>query len=391
MDAAARGRWQKEGWRLGTLLGVPVLVARSWFLIAAVITFLFAPTVLDRAPWLGDGAYLVAFLYAVVLFGSVLVHEAAHAGAARLFGMPAKHIVINLWGGHTQFETDATTPGRSFVVAVVGPLSNAALALLALPLWFATREVALADLLLQAFVVLNGVVALFNLVPGLPLDGGRVLESAVWKLTGDRNTGTVVAGWGGRLVAVGLVLWFVARPLAQGRPLSFVAVAWAALIGVLLWSGASAAVRSARIRRRAPLATVRNLARPAVCLPGSSSIADALAAAGVDHPADLARRPVLLVGPDGAPVGVLDAAAVSEVPVPRRSAVPASAASRALPASAVVDIRLGGEELLRSLSTMTGEEWAVRDETGHWVGLLKGSDVVAAMVGKPPAPRARRP
>lgn len=382
VSTAPTGRRHLEGWRIGTLLGVPVLLARSWFLIAAVITLLFAPTVQGIAPRLGAAAYLVAFGYAILLFASVVVHEVAHAAAARAFGMPAKHIVINLWGGHTQFETDATSPGRSFVVAVVGPLSNAALAVLALPLMLTTTRGSLGFLMLYAFVFTNGLVAVFNLVPGLPLDGGRMLEAGIWKVTGDRNTGTVVAAWGGRLIAVALVLVLVVRPLLVGERFSLFTLVWAVLIGGLLWTSAGHALRAARIRRRAPSVTVRALARPAVEQPASVSIAEAMASVGAEHPADLGNRPVLLLGPDGGLAGVLDAAAVSDVPAARRVDVPASAAGRALPAEAVVDARLGGEELLRVLGTLPGEEWAVRGEDGRWLGLLKGHDVVTAMVGE---------
>ena len=392
VDGAPAGRRHREGWRLGTLLGVPVLVARSWFVIAAVITFLFAPTVLQEAPALGGLAYLVAFLYALLLFASVLVHEVSHAAASRAFGLPAKHIVINLWGGHTQFENDVPSPGRSFVVAVVGPLSNGLLAVAAVPVWLATRDVPVVSLLVYAFAFLNAVVALFNLVPGLPLDGGRILEAAVWKVTGQRTTGTIAAGWVGRVVAALLLLWFVVRPLLSGVQISLVQVAWAGVIAALLWAGAGQAIRTAGIRRRAPQATVAGLVRRATVVPRGVSIADAMAAAGAGHPADLAWHPVLLVDGPEAPPGVLDASAVSEVPVDRRPLVPASAAARSLPPSAVVGLDLAGEELLRALSSLPGEEWVVRDADGRWVGLLRGSDVVAAVVGtRRPATGTPRP
>jgi Zn-dependent protease len=386
------GRRHPEGWRIGTLLGVPVVLARSWFVIAAVITFLFAPTVQSRAPELGAGAYVVAFLYAILLFASVLVHEVAHAAAAKAFGMPASHIVINLWGGHTQFETEATTAGRSFVVAVVGPASNGLLALAATPLLLSLDGSSIAFLLVFAFVVTNGFVAVFNVVPGLPLDGGRMLEAVIWRLSGDRNLGTIVAGWGGRLVAVLLVVWALVLPLARGRQPDLVTVVWAGLIGALLWSGAGHAVRTARIRRRAPSATVRGLARSAVALPADTSIAEALAAAGVHHPADLGRTAVVLLAPDGRPAAVLDPSAVSGVPEGRRPDVPAHAAARTLPAGAEIDVRLAGEELLKVLATLPGDEWVVRGEDGTVVGLLKGQDVITAMVGNRrasfPSPRS---
>lgn len=381
MSSTAPPRTTAQGWRIGTLLGVPVVLARSWFVIAAVITFLFAPTVQASAPGLGVLTYVIAFFYAVLLFASVLLHEVSHALAARAFHMPATQIVINLWGGHTQFETDATTPGRSFVVAVVGPLSNALLAAAAWPLLLLAEPGTLTYLLLFAFIATNGIVAVFNVVPGLPLDGGRMLEAVVWRLSRDRDVGTIVAGWGGRVVALLLVAWGLLVPFLQGQRPDLVRVVWSGLIGALLWSGAGHAVRTARIRRRAPGATVRHLARPGVPVRASASIAEALTAAGVVHPADLGRRVVLLLDDAGGLVGVLDPSAASQVPFDRHHSVPASAAMRRLPANPALDVRLGGEELLRLLGTLTGEEWPVRDEQGRWVGVLQGADVVAALVG----------
>lgn len=376
----AGGARHPDGWQIGRLLGVPVVLARSWFVIAAVITVLFAPVVQNVAPELGAAAYGVAFFYAVLLFVSVLLHELAHAAAARVFGMPATRIVINLWGGHTQFETDATSPGRSFVVAVVGPITNGALALAALP-FFALTGDPLTGRLLLGFVITNAFVALFNVVPGLPLDGGRMLEAVVWRASGDRTTGTIAAAWGGRVAAVllvlGVLLW---------DP-SLLNVVWACLIGALLWSGAGAALQTARIRRRAPSASVRGLARPAVGVPAWLPISEALAVAGT---AEGATGPaVVLLSPDGRPAAVLDPAAVASVPTDRRPEVPAHAAARALPAGAEIDARLAGEELLRVLGTLPGEEWAARDETGRVVGLLRADDVVAAVVSGRRSPSAR--
>jgi Zn-dependent protease len=368
------------------MLGVPVVLARSWFVIAAVITVLFAPAVASRAPGIGSGAYAIAFFYAILLFASVLLHEMAHAIAAHAFGMPATRIVINLWGGHTQFETDAVSPGRSFVIAVVGPLTNAVLAVVAVPLLRSMPSSGVGFLLLLAFITTNGFVAVFNVVPGLPLDGGRMLEATVWKLSGDRHLGTIIAGWGGRIVAVLLLVGALGWPLLRGHDPSLTTVVWAGLIGALLWSGAGQAVRTAAIRRRAPAATVRGLARRAVGIPANATIEQALQAAGVQHPADLGASRVVLLAPDGRAAAVLDPSAVSAVPPDRRWEVPAHAAARMLPAGAEIDVRLAGEELLRVLGTLPGEEWAVRDESGRVVGLLLGDDVVAAVLHHRRAP-----
>jgi Zn-dependent protease len=368
-----------SGWQIGRMLGVPVVLARSWFVVAAVITLLFAPSVQQVAPELGAGSYVVAFGFAVLLFASVLVHELAHAVVARATGLPASQIVLHLWGGHTQFDSEAVSPGRSAAVAVVGPLSNLALAVpavLALP---SLDGGTLAYLVVQAFALTNGFVAVFNAVPGLPLDGGRVLEALVWRVTGDRHAGTIVAGWGGRVTAVGIALWAVA-PLVRGESPDLVRVVWAALIGGLLWNGATQAIASARVRRRAPAAVAAALVVPAVGVPATVTLAEALQAA---HRAGAPR--IVLLGPDSSPVAVVEPTALERVPAGRADHVPVASVARRIDPGSVVDVRLSGEPLLRALGGLPGEEFVAVDGDGRVVGVLRASDVVDAVV----KPRSR--
>ncbi|HZI96016.1 MAG TPA: site-2 protease family protein [Actinomycetales bacterium] len=362
-----------SGWQIGRLLGVPVVIAKSWFVIAAVVTFLFSDRVRAVAPDLGVGVYLVAFGFAVLLFASVLVHELAHAVTARATGLPATEIVLHLWGGHTQFESEAISPGRSALVAVVGPLSNVVLAVPAL-LVFPALDGGLTRLLVLAFAYTNGFVAVFNAVPGLPLDGGRVLEALVWRVTGDRHAGTIAAGWGGRVVAVAIGLWALLPVLTGGSP-DLVTIVWAALIGGLLWNGASQAIKTASVRRRAPRAVVANLAQPAVGVPVTVTLAEAM---------DTARRSgaqrVVLVGPDGGPVAIVEPAAVEQVPADRAGQVAVASVARRIDPRAVVDVSLAGESLLQALGSLPGEQFVALDAERRVVGVLHAQDVVDAVV-----------
>jgi Zn-dependent protease len=368
-------RRHPEGWEVGRLVGVPVVLARSWFIIAAVITLMFGPVVASRSPGLGTGAYLVAFAYSVLLLFSVLVHELGHAVVSRLTGSPASRIVLNLWGGHTQFEAEAQSPGRSFVVAAVGPLANAVIAVVA---WYAlplTTSGGVPELLLAALAVTNALVAGFNLVPGLPLDGGRMLEALIWKVTGDRNAGMTVAGWAGRLFAAGLVVWVLGRPLLAGRQPDLFTVVWAAMIGALLWQGAGQAIRGAQVRRRLGATTVASLMAPAISVPHEASVLEAV------HARDTSGvREVVLVAADGRPTGVLDGPSADAVPDDRRAVVPAASAARALPEGAVVDVRLSGSELIEALANLSGQEWVALDPWGRVVGVLRSAVVVAAVM-----------
>jgi Zn-dependent protease len=165
-----------HGVRIARVAGIPVYVAPSWFLVAAVIVVVYAGALLETRPLYGIG---VGVLQALVLLVSVLVHEAAHALAARAFGMPVLRIVANLWGGHTAMEEVRAAPGRLAVVAVAGPLANGLVAVLA----FVALQGATGDLsgrVLEGLVLINGSLAVLNILPGLPLDGGQVLACLVW-------------------------------------------------------------------------------------------------------------------------------------------------------------------------------------------------------------------
>ena len=145
----------------------------------------------------------------MILYLSVLLHEASHALMARRLGFPVGSITLHFLGGMTSIEGEARKPRQEFLIAVVGPLTSLAVGVVALGLWFITPD----GLLLVAVEGLAGanlLVGLLNLVPGLPLDGGRVLKSLVWQVTGNVHRGTIVAGWAGRVTAVAAMLWPVA-------------------------------------------------------------------------------------------------------------------------------------------------------------------------------------
>ncbi|MEJ5867881.1 site-2 protease family protein [Pseudokineococcus sp. 5B2Z-1] len=374
-------RRDRDGWRLGAIAGVPVVLARSWVVIAVVVTLLFAPTVARTAPELGGaGAVVVALAYALVLALSVLVHEVAHALTARAVGLPPTKIVLTLWGGHTTFATDATTPGRSFVVAAVGPASNAVLAGVGALLLLATSPGGLPSLLLSALALANLFVAVFNVLPGLPLDGGRMLEAGVWAVTGDRLRATVVAAWAGRVLAVAAVVVLLGLPLSRGERPSLLFVAWAALVAGTLWTGASAVLADARLRGRVAALRADALAAPAVGAPLHADVAAVAAAADAAGASEV----VLLEG-DGRPVAVVDRDAVGRVPRERWTAVAATSVARPLTGPPIPG-DAAGQRLVQLLAVGSGhseavtgsEVVAVVDAAGRVVGLLRGADVVAA-------------
>ncbi|MGL5858573.1 MAG: site-2 protease family protein [Angustibacter sp.] len=371
------------GVRLGRVLGVPVRLAPSWFVIAGVVVLVFGPQVQDAVTIGPVPAYLVAAAYALLLLGSVMLHELAHAMAARALGMPVHEIVADLWGGHTQFEDAAPSPGRSAFVAVVGPIANAALAVLGwVVIALVTPQVVAPDdpqftvlrLLVVALIYSNVFVAVFNLAPGLPLDGGRVVESVVWAITGRRATGTIVAGWSGRLVAVAVVAWWVARPVLAGRTPSAVAAVWAVMIAALLWQGAGAAITAGRVRRG-----VERLDLAAYTTP-----ARGLAASSADWSTDTGavRQPVgtVLVALDdaGSPVGLLtpqDARTLLDGLAPPPPGTALSAVMTVLSPAVVLRQDADPDDTLHALTASTTVPYVLVDDLGQVTGVVDSARI----------------
>src|SRR5262249_35474627 len=142
----------------------------------------------------------------VILYGSVLLHEAAHAYVAKHYGYPVGPITLHFLGGATAIEAEARRPRDEFWIAVVGPLTSLAVGGVGLLLLLLNPS-GLLEMAVAGLPGANLSVAALNRVPGLPLDGGRVLKSIVWGISGNVHRGTIVAGWVGRVVAVLVVLW----------------------------------------------------------------------------------------------------------------------------------------------------------------------------------------
>ncbi|PRZ16186.1 site-2 protease family protein [Nesterenkonia sandarakina] len=251
MTARPGGRARKA-MTLVRIAGVPVRFRASWFLVSAVIVVLFGPQVQRIFPELGALAYLVALGYAVLLMFSVLAHELAHALAARSFGWPTTEIELNLWGGHTEFLAHRATPAKSLAVSLAGPAANLVIAGLGLYLSGILELTGVAAMLFQVTVLVNFFVGVFNLLPGLPLDGGRIVESAVWAATGDQDRGMRAAGWAGRVVVVLLLAGLAAVVISGMREVSLVVVVVTVMVSFFLWQGASETVRVANARLSRP-------------------------------------------------------------------------------------------------------------------------------------------
>lgn len=349
----------------------------SALVMVAILTVLFLPTVRAIAPSLGSRALVGSFVVVALLMVSVFLHELAHALVARSRGMKVRELALTLWGGHTAFTDTSSTPFSSGLVAVVGPLTNISIALVAWWGYVLQDGAGLVALLLYVTAYANAAVGVFNLLPGLPLDGGQVVEAVVWRATGSRLRGTVVAAWTGRTLAVLVVGATVALPGLRGQDVNLLMVVWAAFIGAFMWSAASQALAASRVRAQAEALDPRVLGRPAVAVDARGTVDDILAALRA-APTDGTTACVLTT--DGHPVGYVDEDALAGVPSAVVASTPAWSVGVALPPGSLVDVSLRGIALHTAVVRAARQTSTLVVTDGpQVVGLLRVTDVARAM------------
>jgi len=355
--------------KVGTIAGSDVLVSSSWFLVAGLIAIVMAPRVEEVSPGLGLGKYVAGLAFAVVLYLSVLLHEASHAVMARRFGFPVTSITLHFLGGMTAIEGEARRPREEFWIAVVGPITSVLVGVGAVALWFVTPD-GLLRMAVEGLAGANLLVGVLNLVPGLPLDGGRVLKSAVWGLTGNVHRGTIVAGWGGRITAVAVLGWPLLQMQVTGTPPALLDFALAFIVAAFLWSGSTAAMTSARLRRKLPQLVARDLARRTLAVPDDLPLAEA-----VRRAQQAEAGSIVTVTGGGHPVGVVNEAALLATPEDRRPWVAVSTVARTLDEGLSLPATITGEDLILAISRTPAAEYVLLEEDGSIYGVLATADV----------------
>lgn len=355
--------------RIGTIAGSDVLVSSSWFLVAVMIAVVMGPRIEQVQPGLGPLRFVAGLVFAVVLYGSVLLHEASHAVAARRYGLGVTSITLHFLGGMTAIEGEARRPREEFWIAVVGPITSIAVGLAALASLLVLPG-GLIGLVVEGLAGANLLVGVLNLVPGLPLDGGRVLKSAVWRISGDVHAGTIAAAWGGRATAVAALVWPTLQgPLLGTQPdvldyvLSFV-------IAAFLWSGASMALTNARVRRRLPALHARALARRPLVVAEETPLAEA-----VRRAREARAGGIVTVDAHGTAVGVVNEAALLATPEERRPWLATSVVARRLEPGLRLPADLAGEELVEAITATPSGEFVLLEPDGTVYGVLTTIDV----------------
>ncbi|HEV2783384.1 MAG TPA: site-2 protease family protein [Actinophytocola sp.] len=371
--------WAGSAGRDGGLLlfrfgGVPVLLSPSWWLGSLAIVVLWAPLVRRFLPDAGPPASLMlAAAFAVLLGASVLAHELGHCVAALRLGLPVRRVRLFLLGGLSEIARTPRRPGQESLVAVAGPVVSVLLAgLCGVLLLIIPAEGAIWLLILQCAFA-NAVVALFNLLPGLPLDGGRMLRAGVWAVSGRRGTGTRAAVVGGWLVAGALVLWAL-WGLATESPDRWLRLGVCLITAWFVVEGAAGELAAEQRRMWPPGLRLADLVSPILQLPAESPVASALTAA--------AGRGVVLVRADGVAAGLLDRVAAERL-AERSPMAPAEHAAEPIRPESVLLESEPGEDIVERVLETAAWQFLVVDQDGRPSGVLRREDLRAAIEAHP--------
>lgn len=239
---------------LGKIFGISVGVSYSWFIILVIVSYIVYGQLSLELPRWGTGPLVgLAGATGILFFGSILAHELAHSLVATRSGVPVRGITLFLLGGVSHISREARRPWGEFIIAVVGPLLSLAIggAMLAVALYAAPalpRGPLRDGLIVVSFLIgwTNLALGVFNLLPGYPLDGGRVLRAGIWGITGNYWLSTTIAIFLGQALAVVMSLASVAFFLRTGNLLHL----WPILVGAFIFLAASSAKSTARDRRQ---------------------------------------------------------------------------------------------------------------------------------------------
>ncbi|HET6815713.1 MAG TPA: site-2 protease family protein [Mycobacteriales bacterium] len=359
---------------MGRLLGVPLVISPFWFVIVLLLTVAYAGFVQHEVPRLTRGeSYGVSLGFVLLLYASVLLHEMSHVAVAKALGMQVQRVVLQLLGGVSEItEERPGTPRREYLVAIAGPMTSLFLAAVGFGLRPAFAVDTVPRLLADGFAGTNLIVAAFNILPGLPLDGGRVLRAGLWQLTHDKVRATLAAAWVGRGLAVAVAL----LPLVQIRILQWSTAGniWCIVIAFFLWTNATWAIAQAKVSAVLPGLDIRTMTRRAIPVTADLSVAEA-----VRRARDGGARALVVVDGYGRPSGLVSEAAVMTLPPDRQPWVPVSDLARAVDEDVTLMTDMSGEILLEAVQMTPATEYLVLDDKRAVVGVLARTDLVAAL------------
>jgi Zn-dependent protease len=357
-----------RGVRVLTVRGVPVYMSAFAPVFALFVSRSAVSLAEKRLPDLAPArVYLMVAVVALGFLASLVLHELGHALVAQRLKFDVHSVTIFGFAGFTEYRPEASTPGSAFLVSVTGPVVNLVLGGVTAAAYAVAHPDTVLGVVLFELAFINLALGVFNLAPGLPLDGGHVLQAGVWGATGNRVRATRVAAYAGFVVAAALALWGLSLPTFGTSLITLMFAVW-------LGTGAFASLRAQEVRAKLPGLSAGALARPALPVDANVPLAEALRRAQ-----QAGATALVAVDSRGEPVALMNGAAADATPQDRRPWVTLASVSRPLTPELRVDAGTGGEDLLRLLQENPASEYLVIGGDGRPAGVLASVDLVARL------------
>ncbi len=297
---------QSQGFRIGKVIGIPIYIDFSWIIIFSLVSFALSSQFNQLHPqWTQAQGWAVGIFTSLLFFGSVLFHELAHSVVAQHYKLKVVSITLFIFGGLARIGREPSTPMQEFNIAIAGPIASGFLSAIFFVTTLLFGQNQMVGSIATYLFMSNGILAVFNLLPGFPLDGGRIFRAVVWGATKNYSKATIVAGAGGKLIAYamiagGLYVVFKKQDL-QGI--------WYVLIGWFLLNAAHASVQQVTIRETLTGLTAADVMSSEVpTIPGNMSLDE--------YSREVLRtgRRVHIVTSDDRLVGLMNVAALNTIP-----------------------------------------------------------------------------
>lgn len=289
-----------NSFRVATIGEIQIFINWTWLFAVAFLTWSLGVYYHDTFGWAAGTAYALGAISAVLLFVTVLLHELGHSFTARALGLPVNTIYLFIFGGVSNLTQEPTSPRMEFLITIAGPLTSLVLAGIFYALYLALHSASMELLAVLGYLAsVNVLLALFNLIPAFPLDGGRVLRSIIWGITGSMRRATRIASRVGEVFAWLFILAGLADAFIAGQVLSGI---WLAFIGWFLHNAASGSYQQAvmdQVLRGVDVADVMD--RVPASVPPTTMV-DALV---FHHMLNANQRAVPVLGPDGRLLGLV--------------------------------------------------------------------------------------
>jgi len=363
--------------RVGNLFGIPFYIHPSWFLVLGLVAWSYSSGLTAQFPLLSGGlALTLGLMTALLLFASVVAHELGHSFVAIRQGIDVKSITLFIFGGLASLEKESETPGEAFWVAIAGPLVSLVLCGVFTVIGVTTAATGATAAILGVLASVNLALALFNLIPGLPLDGGNILKAAVWKITGNPYKGVTFASRVGQIfgwvaIASGLIPLLLFGSFANS---------WNLLIGFFLLQNAGKTAQFARVQQQFTGLTAADAVTDNSPIVSANASLREFADQRIFNNQDW--KTFLVTDEDGKLIGAINLNDLRTVPTTQWTETPVSAVMKSIEESTTVKSDQPLLEVVQLLEQQKLSTISVIRDNGVLVGILEKAAIIQLLQNK---------